>query len=358
MPQPANPEPLAPPGARGGRVRLTLADPDRMWAAVALDTHLAVPLPRSYTTVPGGWELSFPLPPLDRLEYGVRLTTAEGITETVPDPGNPRRAGGSFGDRSWLPLRLSDGSLYAEPVWLGAKSVAHHLEHWGLAETPIGDLAAHVWSPASADPRDDLPMLLVHDGPELDRFGRLTQWVGSQIAVGQLPPLRVVLLEPGDRDVRYSANDAYADVLAEAVGVLRQRWPSSSHPVLIGASLGGLAALQAARRHRGTFAGLWLASGSFFTPRTDPEERAYRFFDRIAAFTADVAADPPDEVAITMVCGAAEENLTNNRLLRDRLRARGLEVGWGTVRDGHNTTCWRDLFEPHLGDLLRRAWGC
>ncbi|OYN96967.1 alpha/beta hydrolase-fold protein [Enemella evansiae] len=336
-------------------LRLSVPDPERSWRRVELVYHLDLDLPTRFRRIRTGWALRMPTPPLDRLDYTLRVTDAAGAEQTIPDPGNPRVAGGSFGSSSWLPI-----GAYAEPAWLAAEEPAQHLEHWGLSDTAAGELTARVWSPASSRPGDDLPMLLVHDGPELAAHAALTRFAGT---LGY--PLRVVLLDPGpDRDQRYSADEGYAAVLAEAVGVLRQRWPSSRKPVLAGASLGALAALHAAWRHPGTFAGLWLASGSFFSPDTDPGEQGYAHFPRIAGFTAEIAAAEalPDLGAVTMVCGTAEENLANNELLRDRLRGLGAGgdqgVGWGTARQGHTTSCWRDLFDPHLRELLATAWGC
>ena len=71
-----------------------------------------------------------------------------------------------------------------------------------------------------------------------------------------------------------------------------------------------------------------LQSGSFFTPALDPQESGYAFFDRSSA--SSLAPGPPGcpgfpEVAMT--CGTAEENLANNRLLRDHLREVGMTSG-------------------------------
>ena len=60
---------------------------------------------------------------------------------------------------------------------------------------------------------------------------------------------------------------------------------------------------------------------------------------------------------MTLTCGTAEENLANNRLMADHLTATGVDVAWGEVRQGHTWTCWRDLLDPHLTDLLTRVWG-
>ena len=42
--------------------------------------------------------------------------------------------------------------------------------------------------------------------------------------------------------------------------------------------------------------------------------------------------------------------------MTDKLRSLGLEVSFNQVRDGHNYTCWRDLLDPSLTDLMARTW--
>ena len=126
----------------------------------------------------------------------------------------------------------------------------------------------------------------------------------------------------------------------------------------MGQSLGATAALHAEWTHPGTFAGLLLQSGSFFTPELDPQESGYAHFGAITRFVADVlGAGAPDSTPPVGVCwGSAEENAANNRQLAAALERLGLEVTTGTVRDGHTYTCWRDLLDPHLVDVVTRAW--
>ncbi len=125
-------------------------------------------------------------------------------------------------------------------------------------------------------------MLLAHDGPELDRYADLTHFVGVMIGQRRLPPMRVVLLAPGPRNLRYAANSRYAGALAEHVlpRILEAR-PTNRPPVLMGPSLGALAALHVEWTHPGTFGGLFLQSGSFFTTQTDAQERTFEFWDEV-----------------------------------------------------------------------------
>ena len=82
-----------------------------------------------------------------------------------------------------------------------------------------------VWSPADAEPGRPLRLLLANDGPEYDALSSLTRFSAAKIAAGELPPHRVALLAPGDRNQWYSASAAYARVLAHDIvpGAARRR---------------------------------------------------------------------------------------------------------------------------------------
>jgi enterochelin esterase family protein len=239
---------------------------------------------------------------------------------------------------------------YQPPAWLREASRPGQRHRRRVA-----DIDVEVWEPSGHE-REELPLLLVHDGAEMDRYGGVVRYAATR------PPVRVVLLGPGrSRDDRYAANPAYAAALVdEVVPAITEEFATRHRPVLLGQSLGALAALHAAWTAPGAFAGLMLQSGSFFTPALDPQEAAYSHFPQVTGFVATVLAAQqaaPGRLEVAMTCGTAEENLANNLALRDHLRRVGLNVSWGEVKQGHTWTCWRDSLHPYLADLLRRVWG-
>jgi enterochelin esterase family protein len=127
----------------------------------------------------------------------------------------------------------------------------------------------------------------------------------------------------------------------------------------MGASLGGLAVLAAARTAPASFGGLFLQSGSFFRPVTDDHERGLPRFRRITRFVDDLAAggggSAEPSVAV-LTCGTVEENLPGNRVVRDALAARGWRAALAEHRDAHNWVAWRDTFDPWLAGLLQELW--
>jgi enterochelin esterase-like enzyme len=179
------------------------------------------------------------------------------------------------------------------------------------------------------------------------------------IAACALPPHRLALLAPGERDEWYSASAVYARVLCtEVVPALRDAVAVAGAPVGMGASLGGLAMLHAHRRWPGTFAGLFLQSGSFFIPRYDAMESRFPRYGRIVRVVRGILRTTVhhDPVPVALTCGLAEENLANNRMMTAALRAQGYEAVLDEVPDMHNYTGWRDAFDPYLTRLLRRVW--
>jgi enterochelin esterase family protein len=176
---------------------------------------------------------------------------------------------------------------------------------------------------------------------------------------GEVPPFRVALVPPGDRDEWYSASAAYGRALCNRIlPAIREHVAVSGLPVGMGASLGGLAMLQAQRTWPGAFGGLFLQSGSFFVPRFDRQESRFPRYGRIVRFVRRVlrAGTFPERLPVAMTCGAEEENVFNNRLMASALAAQGYAAHLAEVPDLHNYTCWRDALDPHLTRLLVGLW--
>jgi enterochelin esterase-like enzyme len=337
-------------------VELTLEDPDGRYAAVRLasDLHLSDEQ-RSFTRDGDAWVLELGLTEVDRLEYKLEVELADGTTEHICDPGNPKRAPGAFGEKSVLEL-----PSYAPPAWLEADVVEGRSEEMSIRGRGLGaEVRVRVWSPASAPPGTPLRLLLANDGPEYDELSQLTRYAAAMIAAKALPPFRVALLAPGDRDQWYSASAAYSKVLDhDILPALRKGFGVIGAPAAMGASLGGLAMLHAQRRYPRAFSVLFLQSGSFFMPRHDAQESGFSRYGRIVRFVRDTlrSGEYAMPVPVALTVGRAEENAHNNREMARALAEQGYEVDLEEVPDLHNYVGWRDAFDPHLTTLLRRAW--
>jgi enterochelin esterase-like enzyme len=176
---------------------------------------------------------------------------------------------------------------------------------------------------------------------------------------GALPPFRVALLPSGDRDEWYSASAVYGRALCRRVlPSIADHLGLAGRAVGMGASLGGLAMLQAQRTWPDVFAGLFLQSASFFVPRFDRHESGFPRYARIVRFVRGVLRTGAfdETVPVSMTCGAEEENIFNNRLVANALASQGYATTLAEVPDLHNYTGWRDAFEPHLTNLLARVF--
>jgi enterochelin esterase-like enzyme len=335
-------------------VTFRLPDADSALEGTRLLPALSLPAADlDFTFTDHAWHLTLPRPPVHRMEYRFQLRHLAGDLEEICDPGNPRRAPGAFGDKS-----VVEFPDYRAPGWLTAAGAGGEVTDLAVHAPLLDrDIAVRLWSPAP--PAEPLPLLVAHDGPEYDRLAGLTTYAAAMIADGALPPFRVALLTPGDRDDEYAANPRYAAALHQRVmPALRQAVAVTEPVVGMGASLGGLAVLHAQRALPGLFGGLFLQSASFLTVDLDPQEQ-HRFsrFGQVSVYVADVLRSVPHQtVPVVMTCGLAEENLANNRQMAATLAKQGYDVRLVEVPDAHNYVGWRDAFDPALTALLRAVW--
>src|SRR4051812_18284570 len=210
----------------------TLADPKRERSTVALAHELTQPRLVPFERNGSHWRLHLPRPPVNRLEYQLAVDEEYG-----PDPGNDLKTPGPFGDKS-----VVEFPGYEPPAWVADEdSDPGELREIAL---PRLEVPAFLWSAVDTDPAEPLPLLIVHDGPEYAEYSSLLRLLDHLVAFGELPPLRAALLPPGpDRNERYSASARYARRLVD--DWLPLLGPVEGRPVLMGASLGALAALHA-----------------------------------------------------------------------------------------------------------------
>jgi enterochelin esterase family protein len=340
---------------RNDAAELALREP--RLRGVALLHELRRPRRREFVGEGGIWRLTLPRPEADRLEYVLEVTYRNGRKAVIRDPTNPRVAPGPFGEKSVIEF-----PGYAAPDWVTDEEAAPGR----LRELPLESARLHetvpalLWSAADTDPGRPLPLLIVHDGPEYAQFSSLVRLLDHLVDFGEVPELRAALVPPpGDRNESYSASARYSNALAaDLVPAILRAAPSNRRPVLVGASLGALAALHAHFRNPGLVGGLFLQSGSFFRRRFDSGEYRFVRFARIARFVGQVHGRRgfAPRVPATITCGIVEENLDNNRALASALKRRGWDVSAAWHRDAHNWTSWRDSLHPHLAELLLRAW--
>lgn len=350
------------PSIRGDTIRFRLPAGEGSYREVRLCQEIQRPRNGpELRPAQGGrlWEVDFPLPEADRMEYQFEVVYPSGERERIVDPVNPNVVRDPHGDRSVVEL-----PGYVQPVWLQDALACSELRKERLPSSGSAHtIPVTLWSAGGLASHEPAPLLIVHDGPDYAACANLITFLEHMTSAGRLPPMRAALLAPvGDRNELYSGSPGYGWMLSrEALPALARMAPSPpgrDARVGMGASLGALAMLHAHRAVPAAFGALFLQSGSFFQYRLDNQEAGFARFERITGFVGTLLSTRrwAHPVPTVMTCGAVEENLANNRAVCEALEAQGYEVALSVNRDAHNWVAWRDAFEPHLASLLQRMW--
>lgn len=336
------------PRVEGDGVTFTVIDRYRRLAAVRLIQEIGLD-DVAFTRAGTVWTLRVDRPPVDRMEYLFEIEDHNQHRATITDPENPRRAPGAFGEKS-----VVEFPEYSAPCWCDTTTDVGSTAPFEIDAPRLdGSVSGELWTPAELADHDDAPLIVVHDGPEFASLAGFTHYVAVAAATGFIPPVRVALLAPGERNSWYSANPAYAETLTcDVLPAL----PPAQATVGVGASLGALAMLHVQVSQDAPFDALFLQSGSFFTPALDPQEARFSGFDAVTSFVASLHGSALDHTTpVTMTCGLAEENLANNEAMAATLERLGCAVALHAIRDAHNYTAWRDAWHPHLTKLISTA---
>lgn len=327
---------------------------DASVTGVRLDVDRAIAGPRDFAQDEEGWLLKLPRPAVQRFEYRIEVARGGGV-ETILDPDNPATTPTAFGERSVMEM-----PTYLPPWWLTAPAPEGSYDAMAVAGETPDDVPVTIWSPAGTRPRDPLPLLLVHDGPEYDVFSALSTYSSALIQAGRLPAHRLALAHPVLRDAWYSGSPQYLRTIASSgLDRIGERYAVCSPIVAMGASLGGLTALLVAMIDGPPIGGVFAQSGSFFQPLLDPQESGFPYFHRICERVRQIllAQHAGRVLRVGMTCGGLEENAGNNRLMAAALAGAGHVVTYTEVPDLHNFIAWRDALDPYLTDVLRDTWG-
>jgi enterochelin esterase family protein len=262
-------------------VTFALPDAPRRLAGVRLWQEVRLPGDQlDFGWADGVWLLRLARPAVGRMEYLLELCHADGRSETIPDPSNPRRVGGAFGDHS-----VVEFPDYTPPSWLDLPADDGTYRDLAVPSSALGaTVHLRLWSSAGLAAAGPAPLLVVHDGPEYDRLAALTRYLAVLVKTFQIPPVRVALLAPGERNAWYSADPRYASALCTEVLPTVDADAKATRWIAMGASLGGLAALHAHRTFAGWFDGLFLQSASFFHPVHDAHESRFAHYPAITEF--------------------------------------------------------------------------
>ena len=278
------------------------------------------------------------------------------------DPLNPRRHPPSG------PPLLSLAELPDAPPqpWLARRpgTAAGTVEEETVRSSILkGNRPVAVYTPPGyRDGEQPYSLMIVLDGSAYRDLISLPVILDNLLAAGQVPPAVAVLvgrLEAAEREGDLSCNPLFTRFLAEELlPWVRARYrvaPDPGRVVLVGSSLGGLAASCAALDHPDLFGNVLAQSGSF-TWRPDGDSQFEWVSRQVAArqrlplrFYLDAGL-----METWPVEGNGPSLLDANRRLREALRAKGYEIREVEYSGGHGYANWQATLPDGLIFLLKK----
>ncbi len=295
------------------------------------------------------WALTMELPEKSRFEYKFELV-AQGERQLVLDDLNGVLAHDPFGANS-----VCQGYGYERPGWTLHDPDARSgtLETLKFASNTFQDTRElEIYLPARFRRSRAYPLLVVHDGLDYLRYADLKNVLDNLIHRLEIPAMIVVLTQSPNRLVEYTGNEQHARFLSEdLLSEVAAKFPlldDRNARGLVGASLGGVAALHAASRYPRTYGQLLLQSGSFAF--SDPgHHKKGPIFDPVVRFVNEYRNDPfAIAEKIYMSCGMYESLIYENRSLVPLLQDQGMQIFFEEARDAHNWENWRDRLRQGL----------
>lgn len=294
------------------------------------------------------WTLTLALPAEARIEYRLRVTTADGTRDLI-DRLNPEVARNPFGTNS-----IVAGPGYVRPEWSRRRPdvLSGALDPLDMENTVFGDdRTAFLYTPSSGIDADT-PLLVAHDGSEYFEYAELGVVIDNLIADGVIPPLAVALTNPRERFVEYTGHALHAKHVVEDLLPRVAREVETGRTIIMGASLGAVASLHAAWAFPGVFDAAILHSGSFALGLGGRFRRGSVFKPVIrflGQFHDDQRPLPP---RIYLSIGRFEGMLAENLQLADQLRDRGSDIAVEVTADGHDWGNWRNRMRAALHHVL------
>ncbi len=202
-----------------------------------------------------------------------------------------------------------------------------------------------VYLPPAAEVADEVGLVVALDGGAYDALVSTPATVEALTDEGAIPPAIAVMVHSADRNRELPPNRAFTSFVADTLlPALRARYPVSGDParnVIVGSSLGGLAAAWLGYRLPSVFGNVVAQSGAYWwsPPGGDgapwlPWRYAVGEVEPLRLWVeAGALETQPVRGGVSML------RLTQH--FRDVLCARGYEVSYSTFPGGHEYENWR-----------------
>ncbi|MCS6993854.1 MAG: alpha/beta hydrolase-fold protein [Anaerolineales bacterium] len=292
----------------------------------------------------GGWAVSFELPLNAYLEYAFYDPQTK---QRLPDPLNRKRVyNGVGGWNHFFYMPEAQPTPWLKPPSGGLRGQI--TRYTVTAERVTASKARRVWlyRPPGNDP---LPLLLVYDGEDYLRRGKLAVIVDNLIAARRIRPLAIAFVQNGGaaRMVEYSQADS------TLLFVMRQILPLAAcelnlvdyekHPGVhgvLGASMGGLMAV---------FTALCLP---FVFGKAISQAGAFALWQQETVTMQMVRYFPKPDVQLWLDCGVMDFLREPNRRMAALLSEKGYRATYRENGGAHNYTTWRNACVEALETLF------
>ena len=299
------------------------------------------------------WALRMELPGKSRFEYKFEIVR-NANRDLVLDKLNKVQATDPFGANS-----VCQGFGYKRPSWTLHKPDSRRGELTGFqmhSKAFESQRDIQVYLPARFKRSRKYPLLVVHDGADYLQYADFKTVLDNLIHRLEIPAMIVAMTQSPDRLVEYTGDQRHARFIGDELLLeLDAKLPllgSNSSRGLMGASLGGVASLHAARQYPNRYGQLLLQSGSFAFSDLGKHQKG-PIFDPVVRFMNDYRKNPfVLAEKIYMSCGIYESLIYENRSLVPLLQAQGMQVKFEEARDAHNWENWRDRLRNGLSWLF------
>jgi enterochelin esterase family protein len=288
---------------------------------------------------PGVWTCTLTLPPDAYVEYAYFL---DG--QRRHDPFNPRLVPNGFGEKNHC-FRMPQAPrspLFRRQRGVKAGAVKTHVFH--SMRLAGGRRTVRLYQPAREGP---YTLLLVLDGKDYFQRARMTTLADNLIHRGKVPPAAIAFLDNAQqsRFAEYGCSEALVGFVAQEL----VPWVAAQAPLVqqtgahcvLGASLGGLAALWLGARLPDLFGRVFSQAGGFSlgVPGELGLTTLLRLGERLP-------------LRIYLDCGRFDPLREANRMMNELLVARGYDVTYREFNAGHNYPAWREDLATGLERLF------
>ena len=293
---------------------------------------------------PDIWSATITLSADAYLEYGF---FDPGTKTRCTDPLNPRRVWNGINAHNHF-FYMPEGrptTLVRPGKGIARGKVTRH-EVQSEMLTARKKRTVNLYKPPTEKP---VPLLVVYDGTDYLRRGKLAVIVDNLIAQKRIRPVALAMLHNGGRArfVEYGCSDVTLALLVETVLPLARQHLNlvniTKQPGaygVLGASMGGVMALYTGLRMPEIFGKVLSQSGAF------------TLWGRSSVAVELVRHAPRPDIDIWMDVGRLEWLLEDNRMMHALLQEKGYRVIYREVNGGHNFTSWRDDVQRGLEELF------